>query len=177
MTRIPYSDVFYEQALGLIGKLGKKLMDRSLMFGVAESCTGGLLAALCTEVPGSSAWFAGAVVSYANSVKESVLGVDAAMLRKHGAVSGRVAEAMVLGALRALGVDAAIAITGVAGPGGGTADKPVGLVWIGLALEPRNGRETVRLTQKLFFPGSRQEVRSAAALAALNMLDQALDVV
>lgn len=171
MTRIPYSDVFYQQATRHIGQLGEKLMDRALMLGAAESCTGGLLSALCTELPGSSAWFAGGVVSYANSVKREVLGVREELLEKHGAVSREVVEAMAAGVLRALGVEVGIAISGIAGPGGGTDEKPVGTVWLGLATRSQG---TVALRSRRYvFPGSRQDVRSAAVAEALNMLGEA----
>ena len=151
-----------DRVFSLIGALSEKLMARNMLLGTAESCTGGLIAALCTAVPGSSRWFAGGVVSYANSVKSGLLGVDPALLSAHGAVSGPVVEAMAKGALDALGVDASLAVSGVAGPDGGSADKPVGTVWVAAGLSTR---VTAR---RHLFPGDRDEVRLAAALAALE---------
>ena len=163
-------------------------MARNMLLGTAESCTGGLISALCTEVAGSSRWFAGGVVSYANSVKSGLLGVDGALLAAHGAVSGPVVEAMAKGALAALGVDASLAVSGVAGPDGGSADKPVGTVWIAaglrLARTGKNGGEpagiegaglSVRIAaRRHLFPGDRGEVRFAAALAALEAVAELL---
>ena len=156
-------------------------MARNMLLGTAESCTGGLIAALCTAVPGSSRWFAGGVVSYANSVKSGLLGVDPALLSAHGAVSGPVVEAMAKGALDALGVDASLAVSGVAGPDGGSADKPVGTVWIAAGLRfaragenggPPAGEKAALsagvTARRHLFPGDRDEVRLAAALAALE---------
>jgi len=114
-------------------RVGNRLKALRRTVGTAESCTGGLIAHLLTEVPGSSAYVMGGIVAYANSVKEQVLGVPSALLIQHGAVSEPVAIAMAEGARRALRVDYAISVTGVAGPGGGTPDKPVGLVYIAVA--------------------------------------------
>jgi len=108
-----------------------KLLRRTV--GTAESCTGGLIAHLLTEVPGSSAYVMGGIVAYANNIKEQVLGVPAAMLIQYGAVSEQVAIAMAEGARRALRVDYALSVTGVAGPGGGTPEKPVGLIYVAVA--------------------------------------------
>lgn len=129
---------------------------------VAESCTGGLVAALVTEVPGSSAVFRGGVVAYANEVKEGLLGVPAAVLKDHGAVSGPTVEAMARGVRAATGADLALAVSGVAGPGGGTPEKPVGTVWIAWD----DGREVE--ARCFAFPGARDRVRRAAAFAALE---------
>lgn len=170
MTFMPYTDAFYQHAVKLIGSASEKLMGHSLVLGTAESCTGGLLAALCTEVPGSSSWFAGGVVSYANAAKESLLHVDGALIVKHGAVSAPVVEAMAKGIIDILGVGIGISISGIAGPGGGTAEKPVGTVWIGLAVTQK-GRHEVRMQSSgHLFPGTRQEIRSAAVLESLHML-------
>lgn len=130
----------------------------------AESCTGGLLAALLTDIPGSSAVFMGAAVTYSNEMKQRLLGVSAKDLREHGAVSEPVARAMAKGACEKLGVDASMAITGIAGPGGGTPDKPVGTVH--LAAQWRD-RQVHRLA---VFPGNRQDVRLAACSAAIILL-------
>lgn len=157
-----------DRVFSLIGELSEKLMARNMLLGTAESCTGGLIAALCTEVPGSSRWFAGGVVSYANSVKSGLLGVDPALLAAHGAVSGPVVEAMARGALDALGVDVSLAVSGVAGPDGGSADKPVGTVWMAAGLSARI------VARRHLFPGNRGDVRFAAALAALEAVAELL---
>ena len=170
------------RAFSLIGKLSEKLMARRLLLGTAESCTGGLIAALCTEVAGSSRWFAGGVVAYANIVKSALLGVPPALLDERGAVSGPVVEAMAKGSLNALAVDLSLAVSGVAGPDGGSADKPVGTVWIGAAFRLsgwRAGRGEAFVArvaaQRHHFSGNRGEVRLAAALAALEAADEMLD--
>lgn len=113
--------------------VGERLKTLRRTVGTAESCTGGLIAHLLTEVAGSSAYVLGGIVAYANSIKEQALGVPAAMLIQHGAVSEPVAIAMAEGARRALHVDYAVSVTGIAGPGGGTPEKPVGLVYIAVA--------------------------------------------
>lgn len=175
MDSIPVSVLSSTRAIELIGRLGKKFMDRAAMFAVAESCTGGLLAALCTEVPGSSAWFAGGVVSYADSVKESLLGVSKDILARHGAVSAEVVEAMARGLTARTGVHFAVSISGIAGPGGGSEAKPVGTVWIGLAVADSTGVAHCT-SQRFFFTGNRQDIRSAAALQALVMVEDALEM-
>lgn len=128
----------------------------------AESCTGGLISALVTEVPGSSAVFRGGIVAYANEVKEGVLGIPGQVLLEHGAVSGPTVEAMAKGARSITGSDLAVAVSGVAGPGGGTSEKPVGTVWI--AWDDRGMVESSRYE----FAGSRERVRRAAAIEALD---------
>ncbi|HST13551.1 MAG TPA: CinA family nicotinamide mononucleotide deamidase-related protein [Gaiellaceae bacterium] len=140
------------------------LGERGLTLGTAESCTGGLVAARITEVPGSSAVFLGSVVSYSDSVKRERLGVPADVLAAHGAVSEETAAAMAMGARDALGVDVAVSITGVAGPGGGTEEKPVGLVYLH-AVGPEG-----ELSRKLDFPGDRETIRLRAAVAALHLV-------
>lgn len=138
--------------------------ERRLTLGVAESCTGGLLGGRLTDVPGSSDVFAGGVVCYADALKVSLLDVPADLIRRHGAVSEAVVRAMAEGALRRLGVAAAIAVTGIAGPSGGTPEKPVGTVWLAAALD---GETTAR---RSVLPGGRAEVRARAAQAALFLL-------
>ncbi|MEP7228234.1 MAG: competence/damage-inducible protein A [Gemmatimonadales bacterium] len=138
---------------------------------VAESCTGGLLGARITEVPGSSDVFVGGVITYDNALKVDLLGVPEALLAEHGAVSEPVARAMAEGAARRFGVAAAISVTGVAGPGGGTPEKPVGTVWIGCSY---NGSVETRHS---LFPGSRHEIRARAAQAALFLLHRRLSAV
>jgi nicotinamide-nucleotide amidase len=135
----------------------------------AESCTGGLLAARITERPGSSAYFAGGVVSYSNEAKSELLGVDPALIEEHGAVSTQVAEAMADGALTRFGADFAVAITGVAGPGGGTEGKPVGYVcW---CVKGSNGEALVRDTR---LPGDRADIRDRSTTVAMHLLRRVL---
>jgi nicotinamide-nucleotide amidase len=140
------------------------LRERGLTLGTAESCTGGLVAGRLTDVPGSSDVFRGAVVAYANEVKEERLGVPAEVLAVHGAVSEETAAAMAHGARAALGVDVAVAVTGIAGPGGGTEEKPVGLVYLH-AVGPAGER-----SRRLDFPGDRDTIRLRAAVAALHLV-------
>ena len=130
----------------------------------AESCTGGLVGERLTEIPGSSEVFAGGVICYDNALKISLLGVPAGLIEAEGAVSEAVAIAMAKGAVDRLGVDLAVAVTGIAGPGGGTETKPVGTVWLALA----HGRETT--ARRLVYLGDRHDVRRRAAQGALAML-------
>lgn len=139
------------------------LAERRL--AVAESCSAGLLAARITDRPGASAYFAGGVVSYSNQAKRDLLGVDPALLDRHGAVSAEVAEAMAIGALDRFGADVAVSITGIAGPGGGTDEKPVGLVHF--HARTADGREK---TASPVIPGGRQDVRERSALVAMHLL-------
>ena len=142
---------------------------RGLTLATAESCTGGLVAARLTSVPGSSDVFLGGVVAYANGVKEGELGVPRSVLDKHGAVSAEAAEAMARGARARLGADVSVAVTGVAGPGGGTEDKPVGLVFVH-ACGPDG--EEARRTE---LPGDREMVRGRATAAALHLVRRLLE--
>ncbi len=135
----------------------------------AESCTAGMISARLTDRPGSSAYVAGGVVAYANDAKSALLGVDPGLIRAHGAVSAEVAEAMAAGALDRFGADTAIATTGIAGPGGGTEEKPVGTVWFCIMLA---GGPTV--TRCLRIPGERPDVRERSTAVALHLLRQAL---
>jgi len=130
----------------------------------AESCTGGLVAAGLTDIAGSSEAFAGGVVAYSNELKMSLLGVPAELLEAHGAVSAEVAEAMAEGARERLGADVAVSVTGVAGPGGGTEEKPVGLVYLHVA-SPAGGEG-----RRMEWPGDRAIVRARATVAALQLL-------
>ena len=134
----------------------------------AESCTGGGIGAAITSVAGSSEVFLGGIISYANEVKRDVLGVAAQVLDEHGAVSSETAAQMAEGARKLMKADVAVAVTGIAGPGGGSAEKPVGLVWFGLATA-----DGVR-TEKAIFPGDREQVRSATVTHALGMLTTAI---
>jgi nicotinamide-nucleotide amidase len=138
--------------------------ERGLTLATAESCTGGLVSARLTSVPGSSDVFLGGIVSYANEVKASVLGVPEEVLRRHGAVSAEVAAAMAAGARARLGADLAVAVTGIAGPGGGTPEKPVGLVYVH-ASGPSRERAA-----DFTAPGDRETVRGRAAVAALHLV-------
>ena len=140
------------------------LASRGLVCATAESCTGGGVGSAITSVAGSSGVFAGGVISYANGVKRDVLGVPEEVLAEKGAVSPECAEAMADGARRLLGADIAVSLTGIAGPGGGSDTKPVGLVWFGLAA-PGGVR-----TERAIFPGDRAQVRAAAVAHALGML-------
>lgn len=122
-----------DELLDLARRVGTACRDRGVRLGTAESCTGGLVAHVITEIPGSSDYFAGALVTYSNEVKVGVADVPSEVVDAHGAVSAQVARAMADGARRVLGVDLAIAVTGVAGPDGGTAAKPVGLTYVAVA--------------------------------------------
>jgi nicotinamide-nucleotide amidase len=135
----------------------------------AESCTAGMIAARLTDRPGSSDYVAGGVVSYSNQAKMDLLGVDPALLEAHGAVSEPVAEAMASGALKRFGADTAVATTGIAGPGGGTAEKPVGTVCFSVMLA--DGRT---LTRTLRLPGGRSDVRERSTTVAMHLLRRAL---
>ncbi len=141
---------------------------RGLTLGTAESCTGGLVAARLTSVPGSSDVFAGGAVTYSNELKQSQLGVPTALLEAHGAVSAEVAEAMARGARERLGVDVAVAVTGIAGPDGGTAEKPVGLVHLH-AEGPDGG-----IGREFSFPGDRASIRARSVVGALHLVRRLL---
>jgi nicotinamide-nucleotide amidase len=144
-------------------------LAKGLTLATAESCTGGLVAGAVTAIAGSSAVFTHGFVTYANEAKTQMLGVPEAMLAAHGAVSPEVAEAMAAGARARAGVDYAISITGIAGPGGGSAEKPVGTVWFGLA-----GPDGATTHHKLF-QGNREDIRAQAVAFALALLELAGD--
>jgi nicotinamide-nucleotide amidase len=139
------------------------------MLTTAESCTGGLIAATCTEVAGSSAWFERGFVTYSNEAKSGLLGVPAELIERHGAVSEEVARAMATGALAQSRADIAVAVTGVAGPTGGSEAKPVGTVWLAWAERGRHGAHGSMAVhaEKAWFPGDRRAVRSATVAHAL----------
>ncbi len=132
----------------------------------AESCTGGWIAKALTDVPGSSASFAYGIVSYSNGAKESLLGVQPATLTEHGAVSEAVVKEMAQGVLNLSGADFGVAVSGIAGPDGGTAEKPVGTVWVAWARRHKSGCEVY--AERHFFTGSRYDVRAASVMAALT---------
>ena len=139
-------------------------MKKGFTLAVAESCTGGLLGSVITSVPGSSSFFLGGVVSYSNAAKENILNVKLSTMIENGAVSEETAVEMAEGARELFGSDVAVSITGVAGPGGGTAAKPVGLVWIGISV--KEGTSAKRFD----FGGSRDDVRTSAAKAAMELI-------
>jgi nicotinamide-nucleotide amidase len=159
--------VFSEDGSTIDDQVAQLLTDRWI--ATAESCTAGLLAGRLTERPGSSAYVAGGVVAYANAAKSELLGVDPALIDAHGAVSEPVAEAMAAGALRRFGADTAVAITGIAGPGGGSEDKPVGTVCFAVALV--GGRS---LTRTAHLPGNRADIRERSTTVAMHLLRRAL---
>ena len=142
--------------------------ERGWTMGTAESCTGGLVAARLTGIPGSSDVFRGGVVAYANEIKQAELGVPADLLAEHGAVSPEVAEAMAKGARARLGVDVAVSVTGIAGPDGGTEEKPVGLVYLH-AEGPGGG-----VGREFSFPGDRPSIRARSAVGALHLVRRLL---
>ncbi len=148
----------------LVQRLAIQLQARRWMLATAESCTGGLIAGACTDLSGSSNWFVRGFVTYSNEAKTELLGVDAALITQHGAVSEAVARAMAAGALAHSQAQVAVAVTGVAGPTGGSPDKPVGLVWFGLALPGQV------LTEQMNFSGDRAAVRAATVQHALRRL-------
>lgn len=153
-----YDDISLEQALGEL------LKERGLTVATAESCTGGNVAHLITSVPGSSAYYNGSVIAYQNRIKTEVLNVDEALINKHGAVSSAVVEQMAIGVQAGLGTDTAIATSGVAGPDGGTKDKPVGTTWISVVYGSRI------VTEKFLFWGTRERIVDQASFTAMQLL-------
>jgi nicotinamide-nucleotide amidase len=151
----------------MVAALGDALRARGWRIGSAESCTGGLIAAACTAVAGSSDWFERGVVSYSNEAKCELLGVDPALIEREGAVCEGVARAMAEGLLLHAPVQLAVAVTGIAGPAGAVPGKPVGTVW--LALAGLQGTEA----ECFQFPGDRAAVRAQAVAMALKWLDDA----
>ena len=148
--------------------VSRALLARGWMLATAESCTGGLIAAACTELPGSSQWFERGFVSYSNEAKSELLGVPAALIARHGAVSEPVARAMAEGALAHSRAQASVAVTGIAGPGGGRPGKPVGTVWLAWSLAGHTHSELQH------FAGKRAAVRGATLARALARLAQLL---
>lgn len=164
------SDYIYsEQEDTLQDCIGRLLTAYGKTMSAAESCTGGMISHLITSIPGSSAYYLGSVTSYANSVKENVLGVSPDIIRQHGAVSSECAAAMAEGVRKLTGSDFAISTTGIAGPDGGSAEKPVGLVWIGVSSQ--NSTETYKIQYK----GDRQRNIERFAAYALNILRKKID--
>ena len=152
----------------LVEQLARELRARGLMMATAESCTGGLIAGACTDLSGSSDWFERGFVTYSNAAKHALLGVPALLIEQHGAVSEPVARAMATGALAHSPAQLAVAVTGVAGPTGGSAEKPVGTVWFGWATPQGVFTEHQR------FDGDRAAVRQATVRHALAGLLQRL---
>jgi nicotinamide-nucleotide amidase len=152
-----------------LAALGDALRARGWMLATAESCTGGLIAAACTDLAGSSDWFERGFVSYSNAAKTELLGVPAALIATHGAVSAEVACAMAEGALTHSRADLAVAVTGIAGPGGATPGKPVGTVWLALA---RRGAPAQ--AERLQLGGDRRSVREQTVQHAIARLRQGL---
>lgn len=148
----------------LVAALADALRQRGQMMATAESCTGGLIAGACTDLAGSSDWFERGFVTYSNAAKTAMLGVPATLIEAHGAVSEPVARAMAQGALRHALAQVSVAVTGVAGPGGGSADKPVGTVWFGWGLPSGITSEVQH------FAGDRAAVRAATVQYALSRL-------
>jgi PncC family amidohydrolase len=143
--------------------IGEKLRDSGLRLAVAESCTGGLVGHRITNVPGSSTYYMGSVTAYAYEAKVRLLEVEWATLEQHGAVSPETVEEMARGVRRALAADIGVSVSGIAGPGGGSADKPIGLVWMGLSVSDRDW------TREYHFDGDRLAVKEQAAEEALRL--------
>ena len=170
-----------DELLALVDMLGDALRARRWHLATAESCTGGLLAGTCTAPAGASDWFAAGLVTYANDAKSGLLGVPAALIAQHGAVSAEVARAMARGALAQAGAQLALSVTGIAGPGGGSAGKPVGTVWLGMAwTHARDTQEGLPAggdaplvacrTELLQLSGDRSAIRSQTVHIALQRL-------
>ncbi len=152
----------------VLTRLAERLESGGLRLAAAESCTGGWIGKLCSDRAGSSAWFEAAIVTYSNDAKQALLGVDADVLSRHGAVSAEVVSAMAAGTLERVALaDVAVAVSGIAGPAGGLADKPVGTVWIAWCR-----RDAAPVARRFHFAGGRDAVRLAAAHSALaGLLD------
>jgi PncC family amidohydrolase len=150
-------------------ELGTALRAKGMKLAVAESCTGGKVSDMITSVAGSSDYFLGGVVSYSNEAKVALLQVDSGMLMSEGAVSEAVAVQMADGARRAFGADVGLSTTGIAGPGGGSASKPIGLVFIAVSV-----RDT-RVCRRHVFPGSREDVKRGSSEAAIALAREVLD--
>jgi len=161
--------IFSETSPDLARAVGDELLARKIQVATAESCTGGLLTERLTSVPGISAVFDAGYVTYSNRAKSDLLGVDPALIDAHGAVSAEVAQAMALGAARRSRARLAVSITGIAGPDGGTPEKPVGLVWFGVAAD-----DAVRSEERRFPARGRDLVRDFAAHTALDLMRRAL---
>jgi nicotinamide-nucleotide amidase len=162
----PPTDVELQQ---LAGAVGRHLAARTAKLVTAESCSGGWIAKACTDVAGSSEWFLGGIVAYANPLKTALLGVPETMLAEHGAVSDPVVRSMAQAALQSTGAAVAVAVSGVAGPAGGTPQKPVGTVWLAWAWRTQDGDTRIE-SQLATFPGDREAVRRLTVQRALQRL-------
>jgi nicotinamide-nucleotide amidase len=161
--------LFSEDGSSVDVQVSELLQSRGLTIAVAESCTGGLLAARLTDLAGSSDYFLGGLVVYANEAKSALAGVDPALIEAHGAVSTQVAEALADGARATLGTDVGVGVTGIAGPGGGTEDKPVGFVCFSVA-----GPDGARLTRSATLPGARVDIRDRSTTVAMHLVRRLL---
>ena len=156
-----FSEHSSEDPRGLIADF---LIQHELFLATAESCTGGMIAAACTDLAGSSQWFDSGFVTYSNGAKTRMLGVDPSLIETHGAVSEQVARAMAFGALRHSAAQVSVAVTGIAGPSGGSASKPVGTVWFGFSVQG------LLHSEKMLFQGDRAQVRQQTVRHALGRL-------
>ncbi|MCL2183040.1 MAG: CinA family protein [Chitinispirillia bacterium] len=152
----------------MVAHLGKIFKSKGLTLAVAESCTGGLLGGAVTSAAGASSYFRGGVIAYDNDIKRDILGVQAADLEGHGAVSGPVVHGMASGAAKLFSADCGVSVSGIAGPGGGTDEKPVGLVFIGIYYQGK------AQSRSFTFKGDRSDIRSQSVRAAIEFL---IDVV
>jgi nicotinamide-nucleotide amidase len=170
VVRARHPDTLYsDDGMHVDDQVAALLLERGLSVAVAESCSGGLVAARLTERPGSSAYVLGGIVAYSNAVKEALAGVPHALLEEHGAVSAEVAAALADGARSRIGADLGIGVTGIAGPDGGSEDKPVGLVWVAVSAD--DGARIVRQTR---LPGGRADIRDRSTTLALHLLRRLL---
>ncbi len=164
LKKVTLKDIFTEAQ-----KLIDIATEKGFTIATAESCTGGLIGAAITSIPGSSAPFKGGIIAYDNKVKSKLLDVPAGMIQKYGAVSREVARAMAAGAVEALSVDMAVSVTGIAGPSGGSEEKPIGTVWVGLAVK-FGGNVEVETKLYRFGDIGRNKVRDVTCYEALKAL-------
>jgi nicotinamide-nucleotide amidase len=160
---VPVQEPAHQHLYELAAQVGVALRTRNRTLAIAESCTGGWIAKVATDVPGSSGWFDRGFVTYSNAAKSDLLGVQQSTIAHHGAVSAEVVAEMVAGALQRSPADVIVAVSGIAGPDGGTPDKPVGTVYLAWAL-----RDGPLHTERQHFPGNRDAVRLQAVAAALQ---------
>jgi nicotinamide-nucleotide amidase len=153
----------------LASRVGVHLVASRRALATAESCTGGWIGKVATDIAGSSAWYRGGAVVYSNALKQRLLEVDAALLAKHGAVSEPVVRAMAAGALSIMDAEVSVAVSGIAGPGGGSKDKPVGTVWLAWGLK---GAVPQTVAECRIFPGDREQVRRQTVAFALERILQ-----
>ncbi len=166
----------FEALQELAQQVGERLLERGLFMAAAESCTGGWISQEITSVAGSSGWFDCGIVTYSNAAKQQLLGVKIETLEAQGAVSGEVVLEMARGALANSRAEIAVAVSGVAGPGGGSAEKPVGTVWIAWVHEDGGGREILADAKCFSYSGDRQAVRYKTVTDALAGLLTLLDL-